>query len=71
MYAIRSYYAQLEEALKHAVPADRPGYAEALTKAREAERAVREKYFGDLESMFSKQVQDGEYGRARERNNFV
>jgi len=57
---------KLEELLKQALPPDRPGCAEALAKARDAEREVREKFFGDLEAIFAKQVKDGEYGRARE-----
>jgi len=57
---------ELEKLLKQALPIDRPGCAEALGKARDAEHAVRERFFGDLEAIFSRQVRAGEYARARE-----
>ncbi|MHC4955776.1 MAG: FHA domain-containing protein [Planctomycetota bacterium] len=57
---------RLEEMLKQAEMIRRPGIAEALGMARDEERAVRERFFGDLEAIFSKQAENGEYGRARE-----
>ena len=56
----------LEDMLKTATDADRPGFAEALSRARDGERAARERFFGDLESIFAKQVEAGEFARARE-----
>jgi len=58
--------AALETLLKQATPADRPGTAEALAQARAAEGRERNRFFADLEAIFSKEVGAGEYARARE-----
>ena len=57
---------RLVQMLKKAENADRPGMAEALARARDAERAERERFFGDLELIFGKYVDAEEFARARE-----
>jgi len=56
----------VEKLLSNAPDIDRPGIVEAVNRARAAEVKERDRFFADLEVVFNKQVDDGQFARARE-----
>ncbi|MHC4848155.1 MAG: FHA domain-containing protein [Planctomycetota bacterium] len=58
--------AQLEAMLPDAPADDRAAVSAAIQRARDAVERERERFFGDIEAVFRKQVSEGQFARARE-----